>query len=40
MGELIKMMKKSTVGLWVDVILTFATGGLWLIVVAIRYMRR
>lgn len=31
--------KRSTFGLIIDVILTFATGGLWLIWILIRYLR-
>lgn len=31
--------KRSTVGLILDVILTFCTGGLWLIWILIRYLR-
>ena len=31
--------KRSTAGLIFDVILTFATGGLWLIWIIIRYLR-
>lgn len=31
--------KRSTAGLILDVILTFATGGLWLIWILIRYLR-
>ena len=32
-------MKRSKLGLFVDVLLTFLTGGLWLIVILIRYLR-
>lgn len=31
--------KRSTVGLILDVILVFATGGLWLIWILVRYLR-
>lgn len=31
--------KRSTFGLIIDMILTFATGGLWLIWILIRYLR-
>lgn len=31
--------KRSTFGLIIDVILTFATGGLWLVWLLIRYLR-
>lgn len=31
--------KRSTAGLILDVILTFVTGGLWLIWIIIRYLR-
>ena len=31
--------KRSTAGLILDVILTFTTGGLWLIWIIIRYLR-
>lgn len=31
--------KRSTAGLILDVILTFCTGGLWLIWILIRYLR-
>lgn len=31
--------KRSTVGLILDVVLTFCTGGLWLIWILIRYLR-
>lgn len=31
--------KRSTAGLILDVVLTLCTGGLWLIVVLIRYLR-
>lgn len=33
------MKKRSTLGLIFDVILTLATGGLWLIWIIIRYLR-
>jgi hypothetical protein len=32
-------MKRGGFGLFVDVLLTFLTGGLWLIVVLIRFLR-
>lgn len=32
--------KYTTVHLLVDIVLTFLTGGLWLIVIAIQFMRR
>ncbi len=31
--------KRSTLGLILDVILVFATGGLWLIWILVRYLR-
>ena len=34
------MKKRSMFGLIVDVILTFLTGGLWLIWILIRYLRQ
>lgn len=34
------MKKRSTFGLIIDFILVFATGGLWLIWILIRYLRK
>ena len=34
------MKKRSTLGLILDFILVFMTGGLWLIWIIIRYLRR
>lgn len=34
------MKKRSTFGLIMDFILVFATGGLWLIWILIRYLRK
>ena len=34
------MKKRSMFGLLVDVLLTFLTGGLWLIWILIRYLRQ
>ena len=31
--------KRSTLGILIDVILTFATGGIWLIWILIKYLR-
>lgn len=33
------MKKRSTLGLFIDFVLVFATGGLWLIWLLIRYLR-
>ena len=35
-----KMKKRSTVGLILDLVLTICTGGLWLIWILIRYLRK
>lgn len=34
-----KKKKRGTLGLIVDIILTIATGGLWLLWIVIRYLR-